>query len=124
MVLALALVLTPLALLARPSLHSSSKCNGICCPIQKSHHNPAASAAKQSDAESAHCHRGIVAQIGMCIAPPGSNEDRIALAPLPPAILLEINAMARTQFEEASWLAGFDSVRAGFASLPFQPPRT
>jgi hypothetical protein len=58
------------------------------------------------------------------MAPSGSSEDRAALAPLPPAILLETNAMARSQFAEAKWLTEFDTARVGFASLPFQPPRT
>src|SRR4029077_2933731 len=93
LLLAFMLVATTLALLARPSLHARSKCDGMCCRAHKSHaaeEPPASSAALE---EGMFCHRGTAGHLAMCIAPSSPHEDRDAIAPLPPAILLEHDAM-------------------------------
>jgi hypothetical protein len=118
------LVATPLALLARPSLYPRSKCNGMCCRPQKSHSAPAPPASSASLEEGMFCHRGTAGHLAMCIAPSSPHEDRDAFAPLPPAILLEQEAMDGPRLHDEKLWRLADSARTGFAPIPFEPPRS
>ena len=121
LLLAFMLVATPLALLARPSLHARSKCDGMCCRPQKSHSAPAPPASLE---EGMFCHRGTAGHLAMCIAPSSPHEDRDAFAPLPPAILLEQEAMDGRRFHDEKLWRPADSARTGFGPIPFEPPRS
>jgi hypothetical protein len=121
--LALMLVATPLALLARP-FHSGSRCDGMCCRPQKSHSTPAAPTASGSAEEGMFCHRGTAGHLAMCIAPSTAHDDRDAIAPLPPAILLEHDAMDGPRLRDEKLWKHADSARTGFAPIPFEPPRS
>ena len=124
LLLAFMLVATPLALLARPSLHARSKCDGMCCRPHKSHsaaEPPASSAALE---EGMFCHRGTAGHLAMCIAPSSPHEDRDAFAPLPPGILLEQDGMDVPQLRDEKLRVHSDLARRGFAAIPFEPPRS
>jgi hypothetical protein len=70
------------------------------------------------------CHRGTAGHLAMCIAPSSPHEDRDAFAPLPPAILLEQEAMDGRRFHDEKLWRPADSARTGFAPIPFEPPRS
>lgn len=122
--LALMLVATPLALLARPSLHARSGCNGMCCRPQKSHSTPAAPASSASVEDRMFCHRGTTGHLAMCIAPSSPHGDRDVVAPLPPAILIEQDAIDGPQLHDEKLRTHADLARSGFAPIPFEPPRS
>jgi hypothetical protein len=124
LLLAFMLVATPLALLARPSLHARSKCDGMCCRPQKSHSTPARPASSASLEEGMFCHRGTAGHLAMCIAPSTPHEDRDVVAPLPPGILLEQDAMDGPQLLDEKLRKHSDLARTGFALALFVPPRS
>ena len=124
LLLALMLATTPLALLAHPSLRVRSKCDGMCCRPQKSHSAPARPALQTTHSEDMSCHRGTAGHLAMCIAPSSPHEDRDAVAPLPPAILVEEDAMDGPQLRDEKLRKHSDLARTGFARIPFEPPRS
>ena len=124
LLLALMLVATPLVLLAHPPLHARSKCDGMCCRPQKSHSTPAPPGSQASREEDTSCHRGVAGHLAMCIAPSSPLEDRNAIAPLPPAILPEQDAMDGPQLRDEELRKHSDLARTGFAPIPFEPPRS
>jgi hypothetical protein len=69
------------------------------------------------------CHRGTAGHLAMCIAPSSPHEDRDAVAPLPPAILVEQDAMDGPQLRDEKLRKHSDLARTGFAPIPFEPPR-
>jgi len=124
LLLAFMLVATPLALLARPSLHARSKCDGMCCRPHKSHSALAPPASSASLEEDMSCHRGKAGHLAMCFAPSTPHEDRDVAAPLPPGILLEQDAMDGPQLRDEKLRKHSDLARTGFASALFVPPRS
>jgi hypothetical protein len=124
LLLAFLLITTPLALLARPSLHARSKCDGMCCRPQKSHSTAAPPAAAASLEVGTICHRGTAGHLAICIAPSTPHEDRDVVAPLPPGILLEQVPMDGPQLRDEQLRTRLDFARKGFAPAPFEPPRS
>jgi hypothetical protein len=123
LLLTLMLIATPVALLARPS-HPESRCNGMCCRPQKSHSTPAVPVSSELAKEGMLCHRGIAGHLAMCVAPSSAHEDRDAIAPLPPAILSEQDAMDGPRLHDEKLWRHADSTSTGFASVTFEPPRS
>ncbi len=70
------------------------------------------------------CHRGTAGHLATCIAPSNSHEDCDAIAPLPPAILLQQDAMDGPQLRDEKFRKNSDSAGTGFAPIPFEPPRS
>lgn len=122
--LALIIVATPLALLAHPSFHARTKCTGMCCRPQKSHSTRERPASPASLEEGMFCHRGTAGHLAMCIAPSAPHDDRDVVAPLPPAIVLEQDAMDGPQLHDEELWRRAESARAGFVPVPYEPPRS
>lgn len=129
LLLAILLVATPVALLARPATHGKAKCTGMCCrPRARYTADPLAAA--QAVAESAPqrkemtCARGVAAHLTRCLVPSNTEIDYGVVCPLPPAILSAGVHMAGLQwFREAlPQLSGFSLL--GFFPAPFEPPRS
>jgi hypothetical protein len=70
------------------------------------------------------CHRGKAGHLAMCIAPSRVHEDRDAIASLPPAVLLEQEAMDGPRLQDDKLWRHADSASTGFAPIPFEPPRS
>lgn len=121
--LGLIIVAAPLVLLGRPLLNSHSRCSGICCRQQKSHSAPPPDSRPDREARLS-CQRGIAAHIAMCIAPSGPHDQQNVFAPLPPAVLAEPEAIDGPQLMAEARLPGAYFARAGFGSIPFEPPRS
>ena len=122
--LVLIMVAAPLVLLGNPLLNSHSKCNGICCRQQKSHSVPTLPDSRPGREAKLNCQRGIAAHIAMCIAPSGPHDQQSVFAPLPPAVLAEPEAIDGAQRIAEVRLPDSYFARAGFASTPFEPPRS
>lgn len=127
--LAILLVVTPVALLARPVTHGKAKCTGMCCRPRAGHMaDPLAAAQAVTDSapqrKEMTCGRGVAAHLTMCMVPSNTEIDYGVACPLPPAVLFAGVHMAGPQwFREAlPQLSGF-SLR-GFFPAPFEPPRS
>lgn len=121
--LALTLVALPLVLLAQPSLHGRSACNGMCCRPRKTHSMPTLPASPASAEARLSCHRGDVEHISMCIVPSHRQEDQLAMAPLPPVNLLEEAGACEPQLQDEELWTCSDRPSTGFVRTPFEPPR-
>lgn len=124
LLLAFALLATPIALLAHPSSHTKPRCNGMCCRAKKSHSAPAAPVSENTASEV--CDRGAARHLSMCLLPPDAPQDRnaAAFAPLPPAILVDLTCCEASNLLSPVPVRISELCRPGFAPLPFQPPRS
>lgn len=123
LLLAVLVVATPLLLMARPSFGTHSKCNGMCCRAQRSHSATTLAGPRSSLDAKLSCPRGTAAHITMCMVPSGPQDRPGVLAPLPPAILAEQDAMDGPRLIDQDCRQDSQLARAGFAPIPFEPPR-
>ena len=121
-----ALLATPLALLARANDSGMPDCNGMCCLPHGSHHSPPRNPSQAPQQEEMACHHGAAGHMMECSMKSGQHRmDYGLLAPLPPAtssafVSLDVPKVSRTansQFPAAN-------LAAGFLTSPFQPPRS
>jgi len=113
----IALLSTPLALLARSAGGTMSGCAGMCCPIHGAH-------AARVLHEKMPCHHGEPGHFFECTMTPGHHGIDYGListvAPTSPSAITSVSApdvhraVASRQGEAAT---------SGFLSTPLQPPR-
>lgn len=122
----LALLATPLALLARATGMDSMACNGMCCLPHGPHHAMAANTPQHSAHNGMSCEHGALAPIIECTMKPGHQRVDYGLvsplAPTRPSALASIEALNLprvTRFQSRT-----ETTSAGFAANPFQPPRS
>jgi hypothetical protein len=121
-----ALLATPLALLARANDSGMADCNGMCClPHGGHHHSPARNSAPASREAEMACHHGALGHMMECSMKSGRPPvDYGLLAPFPPAQTSgvasinppKVSLIGRSQFPNGN-------LSAGFLAGPFQPPR-
>jgi hypothetical protein len=122
-----ALLATPLALLARAVDPGMSDCNGMCClPHGGHHHFPVKNTAPASHEDEMACHHGPFGHMMDCSMRSGQQRmDYGLIAPFPPA---RTSVVASIDRPKVSRRAGsqFPAVNlsAGFLAGPFQPPRS
>ena len=121
-----ALLATPLALLARAVDPSMPDCNGMCClPHGSHHHSPARNSLPDPSKDDMACHHGAAGHMMECSM--SSGEERMdygLLAPFPPAQASALAFVGRPKvsgFGYSQFPAG--NLSAGFLAGPFQPPR-
>jgi hypothetical protein len=122
-----ALLATPLALLARAVDPDMPDCNGMCClPHGGHHHSPAKNTAPASPEDEMACHHVAGGHIIECSMRSGQPRmDYGLIAPFPPARTSvvgsidqpKISRLTRSQFPAVN-------LSAGFLAGPFQPPRS
>jgi len=122
-----ALLATPLALLARANDSGMADCNGMCClPHGGHHHSPARNTAPASHEEEMACHHGALGHMMECSMRSGQHRmDYGLLAPLPPAQtygIASINPPKVSRISSSPFPTG--NLSAGFLAGPFQPPRS
>jgi hypothetical protein len=122
----LALLATPLALLARATGMDSMACNGMCCLPHGPHHAMASDTPQHATHEGISCEHGALAHIMECAMKPGHQRvDYGLISPLAPT---RASALASIEALNLPRVAGFESrtvtPSAGFAADPFQPPRS
>ena len=122
-----ALLATPLALLARAVDPGMPDCNGMCClPHGSHHHSPARNSSPEPSKDDMACHHGAVGHMMDCSMRSGQQRmDYGLIAPFPPA---RTSVVASIDRPKVSRRAGsqFPAVNlsAGFLAGPFQPPRS
>jgi hypothetical protein len=128
-----ALLATPLALLARAVGPGLPDCNGMCC-LPHGHHAPQSAprhhAIPVTPAKDASCHHEDAAptsalnctlDCAMHSSPHGSNYGLLtSIAPTKPSNLFSLRLPPQTQ-SASSGATAFP--RSGFLASPFQPPR-
>ncbi len=121
-----ALLATPLALLARANDSGMPDCNGMCCLPHGSHHSPARNPSPAPQQEEMACHHGAVGHMMECSMKSGQHRmDYGLLAPYPPAktsALASLIVPAVSRITDSRPCAG--NLSAGFLAGPFQPPRS
>jgi len=109
-----AMLATPLALLARGVNGDASECSSMCC-LPHGHH-----AAQHKQME---CHRAEMGHCLECTMKSGTHSDYGLLAPIVPTMP---SAVAFVAIPDVSGdiLCLFSEISAaGFVFVPFQPPR-
>jgi hypothetical protein len=113
----IALLATPLALLARSSHGSMSGCAGMCCPTHGPH-------AARGLHETMLCHHGEAGHFFECTMTPGHHGFDYgliaSLAPTTPSAIAfmgapDVHRTVASQYRQAA--------KSGFLSTPLQPPR-
>lgn len=122
-----ALLATPLALLARAKDAGMADCDGMCClPHGAHHHSPARNTAPASHDEEMACHHGALGHMMECSMRSGQHRmDYGLLAPFPPSHTSASAAIVRprvSRIGNSQLPAG--NLSAGFLAGPFQPPRS
>lgn len=122
----LALLATPLALLARAIGMDSMACNGMCCLPHGPHHAMAANSPQRSAHDGMSCEHGALAHIVECTMKPGHQRIEYGfvspLAPTRPSALASIETLNLPRV--ARFQSRTETPSAGFAANPFQPPRS
>jgi hypothetical protein len=122
-----ALLSTPLALLARSTGTNSMDCNdGMCCLPHGPHHSTPHRAPQSPVHEGMSCEHGTASHIIECTMNAGHQRMDYGflspIAPTKPSALAAITALNLPRV--AGFLSPAQSLSAGFLANPFQPPRT
>ena len=119
----LAMLAAPMALLARAGACEQPCCATLCCA---SKHSAASQQASGKETGGMLCHRQGQAPSEPCIMKSGCNHalDYGFASPLPPTFLMAATVLIVPQLEnEITGTAGI-SPQTGFALMPLQPPRS
>jgi hypothetical protein len=122
-----ALLAAPLALLARANDSGMSDCNGMCClPHGGHHHAPARTPSQPHPKDDMDCHHGALGHMMECSMRSGqSRVDYGLLAPFPPArasTLASVDPPKVSRIGNSQLPPG--NLSSGFLCGPFQPPRS
>jgi len=122
-----ALLATPLALLARAVEPGMPDCNGMCClPHGSHHHSPARNSSPEPSKDDMACHHGAAGHMMECSMKSGQQRMDYGLsAPFPPSRISSLTFIDRpkvSRFVNSQFPAG--NLSAGFLAGPFQPPRS
>jgi hypothetical protein len=112
-----ALLATPLALLARTAEGSMSACAGMCCPTHRPH-------AARVLHENMPCHHGNAGQFFECTMTPGHHGiDYGLIAPVGPTTPSAIVFIGAPDVNRTTTGQHAEVAISGFLSTPLQPPR-
>ncbi|MGB8542158.1 MAG: hypothetical protein WCD49_11035 [Candidatus Acidiferrales bacterium] len=114
----IALLATPLALLARSADGSMSGCTGMCCPTHRSSH------AARVLPEKMLCHHGEAGHLFNCTMMPGHHGiDYGLIAPVAPTSPSAVAFISAPDVSRATAGRLHEVATSGFLSTPLQPPR-
>jgi hypothetical protein len=122
-----ALLFTPLALLARATGTDSMECNdGMCCLPHGPHHSAAHRTPQGSAREGMSCGHGVASHIIECTMNAGHHHmDYGLLSPIAPTKPSALAVIAALNLPRVAGLQSpAQTLSAGFLANPFQPPRT
>jgi hypothetical protein len=123
----IALLGAPLALLAHSVSADAAACGGMCCLPHHGHQHPASHPASTPNHQhpSEACEHGAASQMPNCAFDCGHpRQDYSFLSPLAPTKPSHLMSIARFNSpRNAKFPAVTRNVAAGFLTSPFQPPR-
>lgn len=121
-----ALLSTPLALLARAMGTESMACNdGMCCLPHEPHRSTAHHAHQGTVHEGMSCEHGTASHIIECTMNAGHHLDYGLLSPIAPTKPSALAGVAASHPPNmAAVRSAAQDISAGFVANPFQPPRT
>jgi hypothetical protein len=120
----IALLATPLALLARAASAGTADCNRMCCLPHGSHSAHIHDPIKSSAAQGAFCPHGAAQQDCSCVMRAGDHHiDYGFLAPIVPTAPSAIVSVAIPEVSRGISLPRAEIPATGFLSAPFEPPR-
>jgi hypothetical protein len=112
-----ALLATPLALLARSGISQQSQCSRMCCMIQRGVHS--------ANAKPRRCICGVPAQKLQCAMKPLPRTPDYGLnAPVVPTAPASLVTLAVPKAGRLMLVALVEFPASGFSSVPFEPPRS
>jgi len=120
-----ALLATPLALLARGIAGDMSECDRYCCLSHRHHTSHPQPAKTTAEERGMSCHHEANSKTCLCLMRSGQTQmDFGFLAPLPPTHASDLvriagPASSRVQFTERAGTS-----LSGFLTAPFEPPRS
>ena len=114
-----ALLATPLALLARGRADDAGECDRLCCLRHGSHPGGANSAT-----DGMMCHRGTMRHQCVCNMRPGpQSPDYGLLAPIGPTTPSPVVTILSPEIFRAEYSLSNEATFSGFTPSPFEPPR-
>ena len=112
-----ALLAAPLALLARSAAGSMSGCAGMCCPTHGTH-------TARVLHEKMLCHHGEPGHVLKCTMTSGHHGvDYGLIVPVAPTAPSAIASVGIPDLSRAVTAQLHEAAASGFLSTPFQPPR-
>jgi hypothetical protein len=110
----IALLATPLALVARTDSPEESQCSRMCCLVRRGH-----------SAKPHRCICGVPAQRLQCAMKPMPHTPDYGLnAPMAPTEPSSLVSLAALQTERGFVVSPAQPLPSGFSPVPFQPPRS
>jgi hypothetical protein len=120
----MALVAAPLALVARSLAASASDCNGYCCLTHGRHSHRSQTPPPKSPDDGMQCHQGESARAMDCSMRSGyTGMDFGLLAPIVPVTPSLLDRIAAPAASRRSFTSALSATTVGFRSTPFEPPR-
>jgi hypothetical protein len=115
-----ALLAAPLALLSRGNLQASSDCDQFCCLLHGSH----SSQAHEPTHDGMSCNHGAAGHMLMCSMKSGHHRMDYGLnSPIVPATPSSIAAIAPPNVSWPVFTPHAEFFASGFSSPPFEPPK-
>jgi len=113
----IALLATPLALLARSGPEQQSQCSRMCCLVQRGVHS--------AKAKPRRCICGVPPQKLQCAMKPLPRTPDYGLnAPIAPTAAGSLAVLAAPKSTRLAVVRLAQSSTTGFSSAPFEPPRS
>jgi hypothetical protein len=120
----LALLAAPLALVVRAAGGDMAGCNRMCCLSHGSQASHSHRPAQRSMAQGSFCHRGAADKdCGCSMKASNQHVDYGFLAPIVPTTTSVIASVAIPQASRQVSAPRSDSIATRFLSSPFKPPR-
>lgn len=120
-----ALLAAPLALLARGMGDDSDECNRMCCLRHGSHSGTIPHATGSSSSEGMVCHRNAAGHDCGCAMRSGQNStDYGFLAPIVPTAPSAIVNILSPNVSGKHFARLMEVTPSGYLSAPFEPPRS
>jgi hypothetical protein len=120
-----ALLASPLALLARGMSGDSGDCTRMCCLRHGAHSGAMEHATDSSSSDGMMCHRHAAAHNCECAMSPRQNSmDYGFLAPIAPTSPSAIVGILNPEVSREYFGRQMKMTLSGFLSAPFEPPRS
>jgi hypothetical protein len=122
----IAMLAMPLALLARSGSPGMTDCNGMCCLPHGAHHSQTPIPLQKSQEDGMDCHHATAPHAIECTMKSSHHGmDYGLLAPFPPTRASALKSMEALSLSRTTrFRIPAEQLSCGFLTDPFQPPRS